>query len=207
MEIGNKILELRKQKNYSQEELAFKMGVARQTISKWELGETSPDLSQSKMLSQIFNVSLDELTNNEIKNILIDKVDTSERLIKKIINILKIILLVVMIIIIILLFMVFCKDYFDVQPVETMQSIECTLDGREYSYYVWQNNETSYIIDKIVTEDVNLNVDPKEYINFEEVFQAIKQSVSFVVEVVVEKLIYNCISIYVTGIYAFCMGL
>ena len=69
MGVGNKILELKKQNNFSQEELAEKMEVARQTISKWELGETSPDLEQSRKLSQIFNVSLDELTNNEIKNV------------------------------------------------------------------------------------------------------------------------------------------
>jgi len=59
MEIGNKILELRKRNNFSQEQLAEKMGAARQTISKWELGETTSDLAQSKILSQIFNVSLD----------------------------------------------------------------------------------------------------------------------------------------------------
>lgn len=177
MEIGNKILELRKQNDFSQEQLAEKMGVARQTISKWELGETAPDLSQSKMLSQIFNVSLDELTNNEIKSILIEKADNSEKLIKRIINILKIILLVVVIIIVTLLFMVFCKDYFGVQPVESMQSIECIIDGKEYSYEVWQNNETTYMIDKIETNDTKLNVDPKEYVNFKDVFDAIKESV------------------------------
>ena len=60
---------LRKKKGLSQEELAEKVGVARQTISKWELGETSPDLKQAKELSKIFNVSLDELTNNDIKDI------------------------------------------------------------------------------------------------------------------------------------------
>ena len=52
------------------EQLADKMGVARQTISKWELGETSPDLKQSRKLSQIFNVSLNELTNKDIKSVL-----------------------------------------------------------------------------------------------------------------------------------------
>jgi len=177
MEIGNKILELRKQNDFSQEQLAEKMGVARQTISKWELGETAPDLLQAKMLSQIFNVSLDELTNNKIKSILIEKADTSEKLIKRIINILKIFLLLLVIIIISLLFLVFCKDYFDVQPVETMQSIDCIINGKGYSYEVWQNNQTTYMIDKIVTKDTNLNVDPKEYINFEDVFDAIKDSV------------------------------
>lgn len=75
MEIGNKILELRKKNNLSQEKLAEQVGVARQTISKWELGETSPDLKQSKKLSEIFNISLDVLvntpkneTNNEVVN-------------------------------------------------------------------------------------------------------------------------------------------
>ena len=64
MEFGNKLQKLRKQSNISREELAEKVGVARQTISKWELGETSPDLKQSTKLSQIFNISLDELTNS-----------------------------------------------------------------------------------------------------------------------------------------------
>lgn len=67
MDIGNKISELRKKKNLSQEILAEKVGVARQTISKWELGETSPDLKQAKKLSKILNVSLDELAGNELK--------------------------------------------------------------------------------------------------------------------------------------------
>ena len=50
MEIGKKIMELRKKNGFSQEELAEKVGVARQTISKWELSETSPDLKQAKEL-------------------------------------------------------------------------------------------------------------------------------------------------------------
>ena len=67
MEIGNKILSLRKENNITQEELASKLGVARQTISKWELGETSPDIKQAKVLAQLFNISLDELVCNNIK--------------------------------------------------------------------------------------------------------------------------------------------
>ena len=65
MEIGKKIMELRKKNGFSQEELAELVGVARQTISKWELGETSPDLKQAKELSKIFKVSLDDLTDND----------------------------------------------------------------------------------------------------------------------------------------------
>ena len=88
MEIGNKILELRKKNNLSQEALAEKIGVTRQTISKWELGETAPDIKQAKELSKVFNVSLDELTDNDIKNVLEAKVSNTEKLAGIIIKIL-----------------------------------------------------------------------------------------------------------------------
>lgn len=177
MQIGNKILELRKQNNLSQEQLAEKMGVARQTISKWELGETSPDLEQSRQLSQIFNVSLDDLTNNDIKNVLITKTNHTERMIKTIMGILKIILLAVVIIVIVLVADIYFRDYFSVKPVSSMQSIECNLNDYKYSYEIWQTNETPNILDKIITEDTNLKVDVKDYTNFEDVKKAIKTDV------------------------------
>lgn len=65
MDFGKKLQELRKKNNYSQEELAELIGVARQTISKWELGETSPNLKQATILSKTLNVSLEELINNK----------------------------------------------------------------------------------------------------------------------------------------------
>ena len=80
MEIGKKIMNLRKKIGLSQEELAEKVGVARQTISKWELGETSPDIKQAKELSKIFNVSLDELADNDLKNVLVEKTSNTEKL-------------------------------------------------------------------------------------------------------------------------------
>lgn len=108
MEIGNKIMELRKKNNFSQEDLAEKVGVTRQTISKWELGETAPDLKQAKVLSHVFKVSLDELVDNDIKNIIIEKTTNTEKLAGMIINILKalgtffLIYLIIMIIIFII---------------------------------------------------------------------------------------------------------
>ena len=54
MDLGKKILELRKKENLSQEQLAEKMNVTRQTISKWELNETTPDIKQAKELSKLF---------------------------------------------------------------------------------------------------------------------------------------------------------
>ena len=48
VELGKQIYELRKTANLSQEQLAEKVGVSRQTISKWELGETAPDIKQGR---------------------------------------------------------------------------------------------------------------------------------------------------------------
>ena len=64
MLIGNKIHELRRQKNLNQEQLSEKLNVSRQTISNWETNQTTPDIYQAKSLSKVFNVSLDELLEN-----------------------------------------------------------------------------------------------------------------------------------------------
>ena len=89
MEIGNKILELRKNKHLSQEQLAEKMNVTRQTISKWELNETTPDIKQAKELSKIFKISLDELTDNDMSNLVMQKVSNTEKLTGLVLKILK----------------------------------------------------------------------------------------------------------------------
>ena len=80
MNLGNKILELRKKENLSQEQLAEKMNVTRQTISKWELNETTPDIKQAKELSKIFKIGLDELTKNDINDLVMQKVSNTEKL-------------------------------------------------------------------------------------------------------------------------------
>lgn len=59
------LLSLRKLNNMSQEELAEKLDVSRQTLSKWETGESVPDIDKCMSISQIFDVSLDELVNYE----------------------------------------------------------------------------------------------------------------------------------------------
>ena len=58
-------LSLRKLHNMSQEELAEKLDVSRQTLSKWETGESVPDIDKCMSISQIFGVSLDDLVNYE----------------------------------------------------------------------------------------------------------------------------------------------
>lgn len=66
MNIGNKIIELRKKNNLTQEKLSEKIGVARQTLSSWESNSTSPNLEQAVLISKEFNISLDQLTDNEL---------------------------------------------------------------------------------------------------------------------------------------------
>lgn len=89
MKLGEKILQLRKEKGLSQEQLGEQMNVTRQTISNWELGETSPSPNQLKQLSQTFHISIDELLDNEIRNVLEVKMSNTEKLAGMIIKILK----------------------------------------------------------------------------------------------------------------------
>lgn len=63
---GKNLMELRKKNGLSQEDLANKLNVTRQTVSKWELEQTSPSLKDLKNISDFFNISLDELTSNDI---------------------------------------------------------------------------------------------------------------------------------------------
>ncbi len=61
MDFNMNLYYLRKKKGLSQEDLALKLNVARQTVSKWELGDTIPDMDKLIALSKIFEVSIDEL--------------------------------------------------------------------------------------------------------------------------------------------------
>ena len=86
MSLGSSLYNARKQSGLSQEEVAEKLGVTRQTISKWETDETIPDIRQAKRLAVLYGLSLDELIEfdmdvQEIQEI-IEK--TSEELTSKI---------------------------------------------------------------------------------------------------------------------------
>ncbi len=61
MSFADNLIDLRKLNNYSQEELAEKIGVTRQTVSKYETGESLPDIEKCKMLADVFGVSMDDL--------------------------------------------------------------------------------------------------------------------------------------------------
>ena len=65
IEIANRLVELRKKNGLSQEELADKLGLSRQAVSKWERAESSPDTDNLICLAKLYNVSLDDLLNSD----------------------------------------------------------------------------------------------------------------------------------------------
>lgn len=149
MNLGNKIMTLRKKNNMSQEELAEKVGVTRQTISKWELEETSPDITQAKTLSKIFKVSLDELVNNDLNSIIVEKVSNTEKLAGIIIKILKVfgILIIAFILLMIFLIIIFTIDNNTMgdNTIVGKYKLNCTLDGENYVYLIEYNKNFQII--------------------------------------------------------------
>lgn len=66
MNFGDKLIEQRKSKKLSQEQLADKMGVSRQAVSRWEAGNALPDVTNLKKISELFEVSTDYLLNDSL---------------------------------------------------------------------------------------------------------------------------------------------
>lgn len=84
IEIANRLQKLRKENGYSQEELADKLGISRQAVSKWERAESSPDTDNLIILARLYNMSLDELlndneSNDEIRERTIDRENESKK--------------------------------------------------------------------------------------------------------------------------------
>ena len=134
MAIGNKIVSLRKKYSYTQENLANKVGVSRQTLSNWESDLTSPDLTQAKILSELFKISLDELCDNNLE---ITCKDESESIFNDILGK--------------TIYLTFTDDYFDdnINSETPVKLINCNEDFIKIEY---TNNKKS--ISKLI--DINL---------------------------------------------------
>lgn len=83
LEIASRLQKLRREKGYSQEELADKLGVSRQAVSKWERAESSPDTDNLIVLAKLYGISLDELLLNsseydELENNTINDEETKQ---------------------------------------------------------------------------------------------------------------------------------
>lgn len=69
MELKDKLQLLRKQNGYSQEQLADKLGIARQTLSKWENGQAVPELSNLISLSNLYGITIDRIVKEDECNL------------------------------------------------------------------------------------------------------------------------------------------
>lgn len=92
MSLGEKILSYRKKLGLSQEQLGEKVGVSRQTVSKWEIGQTIPELEKMILLAKEFETTIDELVKDETENELEEnanqiKLDNTKKIKSKVVKI------------------------------------------------------------------------------------------------------------------------
>lgn len=138
MILGKKILELRKKSGLSQEQLGDMVNVTRQTISNWELGETAPNPEQLKLLSKALNISIDELLDNDIQNVVVEKVSNTEKLSGLVLKILKFLGIIFIIVLIIdiasLVLFTYIKDNKGGVDVNMTQEVElqCSIEEKDY---------------------------------------------------------------------------
>lgn len=130
MELGNLILKYRKKYNLSQEDLAKEIGVTRQTISKWELNETTPDLKQAIKLAEKFNIDF-----NKIISIINNEEIIKEERKEKFKNYALILSLSLLVIIIVSLISIFFYNYGYNKNHSTMY-IVCNLNNNQYQYAI-----------------------------------------------------------------------
>lgn len=86
MSLGSSLAQARRKSGRSQEEVAERLGVSRQTISKWELDETLPDIRQSKKLAVLYHMTLDQLIDFDVEAAELERVieNTSQEVQEKI---------------------------------------------------------------------------------------------------------------------------
>ncbi len=167
--LGDKLLKLRKKQGLSQEQLGEQVNVTRQTISNWELNETTPNPQQLKLLSKSLNVSIDELLDNEIKSILEEKVSNTEKLAGIIIKILKSIGIVFVIFLVIDVIAFICFNVNVSTHIESSAITVCTIEDKEYVIELGSNN---YFKCENCSDQINQNL--KEIVDFNHIDKSIK---------------------------------
>lgn len=132
--LGENILKLRKRQGLSQEQLGELANVTRQTISNWELNETTPNPGQLKLLSKALNVSIDELLDNDVKNVLVEKVSNTEKLAGMIIKILKLAGIVFIIYVVLIVIAIISFQFIGSSKASNIEQVEmeCSINENDY---------------------------------------------------------------------------
>lgn len=164
MKLNERMLKLRKNNNLSQEDLASKINVTRQTISNWELGETSPSLEQAKEIAKLYDVSLDYLVGND--NIVEEKINNVEKLSGMIIKMLKVIsiILIIGILIFVSKFIIEFIDLMSLSKNSESAVLNCSKDLDEEMYSITYNKKNKEIT-KLYGKDIKDDFFYEYYIN------------------------------------------
>ena len=170
MDLGKKLYELRKNKHYSQEQLAEKLGVSRQTVSNWELNQTTPDLLQAKEIANFYQISLDELVGINKKEILTTKVSNVEKLAGIILTILKVIGVLFILYFIFMIIAVVCFSNIKTNVTNIAQTMNCTLNDHAYEITL----ENSQKIDCPSCNEEMIN-DIEKFLSSNDIEQNIKE--------------------------------
>jgi len=174
MTFGEKLIKARKSNNYTQEGLAEKLNVTRQTVSNWELNQTKPDVEQLKEISKLYKISIDDLVDNDIKGSLTEKVNNTEKLTGLIYKILKCLIITIgifvslVILLVIVAFILYFINRSDHTPTINKSEIlvSCKLEDDYYEFIVKaQPEENSIIIsgDRELMDELGLEYKTEEY--------------------------------------------
>ena len=167
MKLGEKVLKLRKKINISQEQLGDQVGVTRQTISNWELGETSPNPEQLKLLSKALNIGIDELLENNIKSVEKDKVDKTGNDSNKIIKILKTIGIIIGIILffflVIVVSILFFSNYFQTTATASGVETTCEYKNEVIKVGVWKDYQSGNLYLQTSNQEILNKFKPYNY--------------------------------------------
>lgn len=169
MTLGEKIYRLRTDRNLTQEQLAEKLGVTRQSISKWEGDLVKPEIEKLKAMAKLFEVSLDDLISDEAsddkdkeKTMAESSLNKKEKLNRIIITVIACLLIIAMTVTIIVMINLSHR----VRTLE-MQSRTYVIDGNEESdndtYFSELEWKVADVDKENMTADIYITAQPKNY--------------------------------------------
>lgn len=192
--LGDNIKTYRKNKGYSQETLAQELFVVRQTISKWEKGQSVPDADMLEKLAEALEVSVDDLLGKKTEEkkskeesdteiakqlaILNEQLANNTRRRKKIIKIILISAALILIVSLILAFISGALYKYDKQTGYSItETIYCTIDGNEYVWEVTYDKEGN-VISANGDRWIEDNIDPQQYKSAERQLKEIEEYIT-----------------------------